>query len=175
MDRLRQQFRNHHAAISVAKTIAPIRSPRRTDRFDHFACVIGSRRKRADALFEWSGSWLKVFVCMNTKILSTERSEVGRVCRRATGAKPIDQQRSCSHGFKRASSGKVVIAWAFEGDCSPSDLVSNTCEVEWPPRSNERIIIPEVDRGAWFPLPEAASYIREEQRGFLSRLEHQLR
>ncbi|RRA50318.1 NUDIX domain-containing protein [Acidipila sp. EB88] len=77
-------------------------------------------------------------------------------------------------GWVQQKSGKVVLAWAFAGDCDPADLVSNTCELEWPPRSKRRIVIPEVDRGAWFPPEEAALYLREEQRPFLLRLAEQL-
>jgi predicted NUDIX family NTP pyrophosphohydrolase len=77
-------------------------------------------------------------------------------------------------GSVRQKSGKVVLAWAFEGDCDPAELVSNTCEVEWPPRSKKRILIPEVDRGAWFSPTNAAIFIREEQRPLLLRLEQQL-
>jgi predicted NUDIX family NTP pyrophosphohydrolase len=73
-------------------------------------------------------------------------------------------------GSVRQKSGKVVTAWAFEGDCDPSLLKSNTCEIEWPPRSGHRIEIPEVDRGRWFSIGEANEYIREEQREFLQRL-----
>lgn len=77
-------------------------------------------------------------------------------------------------GTVRQKSGKVVIAWAFEGDCDPTDLVSNTCEVEWPPRSKKRIVIPEVDQGAWYPPLQAATAIREEQRPLLVALEQDL-
>jgi predicted NUDIX family NTP pyrophosphohydrolase len=77
-------------------------------------------------------------------------------------------------GSIRQKSGKVVFAWAFEGDCDPVQLVSNRCEIEWPPRSGKRIEIPEVDRGEWFALIQAALSIREEQRPFLRRLEQQL-
>src|SRR6202045_1654816 len=38
-------------------------------------------------------------------------------------------------GSVRKKSGKVVIGWAFEGDCDPATLVSNTCTLDWPPRS----------------------------------------
>ena len=78
-------------------------------------------------------------------------------------------------GSVRQKSGKVVVAWAFEGDCDPAQLVSNTCEVTWPPRSTSRITIPEVDRGAWFSLTQAAVFIRDEQRALLLRLQEQLR
>ena len=82
----------------------------------------------------------------------------------------------CAHGpfielgSVRQKSGKVVFAWAFEGDCDPAQLVSNTCEIEWPPRSGKRIEIPEVDRGAWFSPAQAAISLREEQRLLLPRL-----
>src|SRR5438552_11883801 len=46
--------------------------------------------------------------------------------------------------------GKVVSAWAFEGDCDPESVRSNECSVEWPPRSGRTIIVPEVDRAGWF-------------------------
>ncbi len=78
-------------------------------------------------------------------------------------------------GSVRQKSGKVVAAWAFEGNCDPAQLVSNTCEVEWPSRSRKHIVIPEVDRGAWFSLTDAAAVIREEQRPLLLRLQEQIR
>ena len=58
-------------------------------------------------------------------------------------------------GAVQQASGKIVSAWAFAGDCDPARLVSNHCEVEWPPRSGRRIDIPEVDRGGWFSVSEA--------------------
>jgi predicted NUDIX family NTP pyrophosphohydrolase len=73
-------------------------------------------------------------------------------------------------GSVRQKSGKIVIAWAVEGDCDPVKLVSNTCEIEWPPRSGKRMEIPEVDRGCWFGLAEAHTYIREEQGKLLHTL-----
>jgi predicted NUDIX family NTP pyrophosphohydrolase len=73
-------------------------------------------------------------------------------------------------GSIKQKSGKVVSAWGFGGDCDPAELTSNTCEIEWPPRSGRHIEIPEVDRGRWFSMSEANEYIREEQRGLLRRL-----
>jgi predicted NUDIX family NTP pyrophosphohydrolase len=73
-------------------------------------------------------------------------------------------------GSVRQKSGKIVIAWAFEGNFDPGTLVSNTCMIEWPPRSGKRIEIPEVDRGQWYGLAEARTYIREEQLTFLDVL-----
>jgi len=73
-------------------------------------------------------------------------------------------------GTIQQKSGKRVIAWAFEGDCDPAQLKSNTCEIEWPPRSGRRLEIPEVDRGRWFSIDEARGYIREEQGPLLNAL-----
>jgi predicted NUDIX family NTP pyrophosphohydrolase len=73
-------------------------------------------------------------------------------------------------GTIKQKSGKRVMAWAFEGDCNPSHLKSNTCEIEWPPRSGRRLEIPEVDRGRWFSIEEARQYIRVEQRPLLDNL-----
>ena len=73
-------------------------------------------------------------------------------------------------GRVQQKSGKLVTVWAFEGDCDPDQLVSNTCKIEWPPRSGRRMEIPEIDRGRWFNIPEAREYIREEQRRLLAAL-----
>jgi predicted NUDIX family NTP pyrophosphohydrolase len=66
--------------------------------------------------------------------------------------------------------GKIVTAWAFEGDCDPAKMISNLCEVEWPPRSGRIIEIPEADRGAWFTIDEAKEHIKETQIPLLDRL-----
>ncbi|SRR5712691_2491360 len=73
-------------------------------------------------------------------------------------------------GDLRVPSGKIVVAWAFEGDCDPSRLKSNTFSMEWPPRSGRRIEVPEVDRGGWFTIDAARVRILKGQRPFLDRL-----
>lgn len=73
-------------------------------------------------------------------------------------------------GVIRQPSGKQVTAWALEGDFNPASLVSNTCEVEWPPRSGRITTIPEADRGAWFSLDEARRKIFRGQEALLDRL-----
>lgn len=77
-------------------------------------------------------------------------------------------------GSVRQTSGKIVNAWAFEGDCDPEKLKSNFCEIEWPPRSGKKKEIPEVDRGAWFTLHQARAKILSSQFGFLDVLEQKL-
>lgn len=66
--------------------------------------------------------------------------------------------------------GKVVSAWAIEGDCDPSSIRSNSFTMEWPPRSGKKASFPEVDRAAWFPLDQAREKILKGQIGFLDRL-----
>jgi predicted NUDIX family NTP pyrophosphohydrolase len=78
-------------------------------------------------------------------------------------------------GTVRQAGGKLVSAWAFEGDCDPRRLTSNSCMVEWPPRSGRTIEIPEVDRGAWYPLSAAKSSILKSQQPFLDVLGTKLR
>ncbi len=78
-------------------------------------------------------------------------------------------------GVIKQKSGKLVIAWAFEGNCDPHLLRSNHCQIEWPPQSKQLIEIPEVDRGAWFTLTEANERILKSQQPFLERLESIIR
>jgi predicted NUDIX family NTP pyrophosphohydrolase len=73
-------------------------------------------------------------------------------------------------GSIKQAGGKIVAAWAFEGDCDPAKMSSNTCEVEWPPRSGRLIEIPEADRGAWFLIDEAKERIKSTQIPLLDRL-----
>lgn len=77
-------------------------------------------------------------------------------------------------GEIRQKSGKHVRGWAIAGELDPQTMVSNTCEVEWPPRSGKRITIPEVDRAAWFGLDEAREKINPGQVPLIDRLEELL-
>jgi predicted NUDIX family NTP pyrophosphohydrolase len=73
-------------------------------------------------------------------------------------------------GEVKQAGGKVVTAWAAEGDYDPEKLVSNQCQLEWPPRSGRIIDVPEVDRAAWFPIGEARERLLKSQQPFLDRL-----
>lgn len=73
-------------------------------------------------------------------------------------------------GSVTQASGKIVLAWACEGNFDAAKLVSNKCEIEWPPRSGRRITIPEVDRGGWFSIAEAKDRILDGQQPFLEKL-----
>jgi predicted NUDIX family NTP pyrophosphohydrolase len=66
--------------------------------------------------------------------------------------------------------GKVISAWAIEGDCCAADARSNTFSLEWPPRSGKMQDFPEVDRAEWFAIEHAYSRILKDQVGFLNRL-----
>ncbi|HET9723154.1 MAG TPA: NUDIX domain-containing protein [Actinomycetota bacterium] len=77
-------------------------------------------------------------------------------------------------GQIRQRSGKVVLAWAVEGELDPDTAVSNTFEMEWPPRSGRMQAFPEIDRVTWFGLPEARETIKAAQAPFLDRLEASL-
>jgi len=73
-------------------------------------------------------------------------------------------------GEVRQKAGKVVTAWAVEGDFDPATLRSNTFEIEWPPRSGRRATFPELDRAAWFDLSTARTRIVAAQAVLLDRL-----
>ena len=73
-------------------------------------------------------------------------------------------------GELRQPSGKVITAWAHEGDFPAEDLRSNLFSMEWPPKSGKMQEFPEVDRAAWFGLDEAREKLIPGQCGFLDRL-----
>ena len=68
-------------------------------------------------------------------------------------------------------SGKIITAWAFEGDCDASAIQSNTFVMEWPPRSGRQQEFPEVDRVGWFPIRVAKEKVTKGQVGFLEEVE----
>ena len=70
----------------------------------------------------------------------------------------------------RQPGGKMVYAWAVEGDVDADNVKSNDFEMEWPPKSGRKQRFPEVDRGAWFALDEARSRIMTGQRPILEEL-----
>jgi predicted NUDIX family NTP pyrophosphohydrolase len=70
-------------------------------------------------------------------------------------------------------SGKLVVAWAVQGNLDPSAAVSNTYEVEWPPHSGRIESFPEIDRVEWFSL-DARLRLKAAQVPFLDRLHEAL-
>ena len=66
--------------------------------------------------------------------------------------------------------GKLVSAWAIEGDLDADTIKSNTFTMQWPPRSGRLAEFPEVDRAGWFPVPEARQKMLKGQVGFVDQL-----
>jgi predicted NUDIX family NTP pyrophosphohydrolase len=74
----------------------------------------------------------------------------------------------------KQKAGKVVHAWALEGDCEPEALRSNTFPLEWPPRSGKRVEFPEVDRAEFFELEKAREKINPAQSALLEELQRRV-
>jgi predicted NUDIX family NTP pyrophosphohydrolase len=74
-------------------------------------------------------------------------------------------------GEVRQSGGKLVRAWALEGDLDTSSIASNTFEMEWPPKSGKIQTFPEVDRAEWFGIETARTKLHKGQVVLMSHLE----
>lgn len=85
-------------------------------------------------------------------------------------APSLDPDGLIELGSIRQKAGKVVHAWAAEGEFDPAELSSNSFELEWPPRSGARREFPEVDRAEWFDLAEALRKLIAAQGPFVERL-----
>ena len=70
----------------------------------------------------------------------------------------------------RQKGGKIVFCYATEGDIDPGSIVSNTFEMEWPPKSGRKQSFPEVDKAGWFNAATAKSKIIESQYAFINEL-----
>lgn len=87
------------------------------------------------------------------------------------GIKPVG--KAIALGSVRQKGGKIVHAWAVEGDLPEGfEAKSNTFDLEWPPHSGTVQSFPEVDRAAFFSLEEAARKINPAQKAFLDHLQH---
>jgi len=71
----------------------------------------------------------------------------------------------------KQKSGKIVYAWAVEGDVDVSKIKSNEFEMEWPPKSGKMKSFPEIDKAAWFNLNEAKKKIIDAQSSLIRELE----
>jgi predicted NUDIX family NTP pyrophosphohydrolase len=91
-----------------------------------------------------------------------------REFREETGFEPAGPYLDLGEITQRA--GKVVRAWAFEGDCDPTALVSLPVPIEWPPRSGRTLPVPELDRVQFFAIDEARRMINPAQVTWLDRL-----
>ncbi len=77
-------------------------------------------------------------------------------------------------GSIKQAGGKVVTAWAGEGDVDPAEIVPGSFDLEWPKGSGQVQQFPELDRVAWFGMDEAAQKLVAAQREFLDRLAERL-
>jgi predicted NUDIX family NTP pyrophosphohydrolase len=75
----------------------------------------------------------------------------------------------------RQAGGKVVHAWAVEGNCEAESIKSNSFILEWPPRSGQRKTFSEVDRAGWFSLELARGKILRGQLKLLDELQRILK
>jgi predicted NUDIX family NTP pyrophosphohydrolase len=78
-------------------------------------------------------------------------------------------------GSVKQKNGKVVTAWAVEGDLDADSVRSNTFTMEWPPRSGQTAEFPEIDRAEWFFADEAREKLVAAQSEFVNRLLERLR
>jgi predicted NUDIX family NTP pyrophosphohydrolase len=69
---------------------------------------------------------------------------------------------------------KTIRAWLVDGDLDPTEIRSNTFEMEWPPRSGRQRSFPEVDRAAWCDLETAATRLHKGQRPLIALIEAEL-
>lgn len=86
------------------------------------------------------------------------------------GTLPPSTDGAVALGEVRQRNGKLVTAWAIEADFDADAIVSNTFEIEWPPRSGRRREFPEIDRAAWFDLATARTKMIAGQDALLDRL-----
>jgi predicted NUDIX family NTP pyrophosphohydrolase len=84
---------------------------------------------------------------------------------------PVPAGELTALGWVKQRSGKIVHAWAVEGDLDTSTMKSNDIELPWPPLSGRTRRWPEVDRHVYYGIPEARRRIKETQQPFLDRLE----
>ncbi len=84
---------------------------------------------------------------------------------------PLPDETALAMGSIVQNGGKTVHAWAVRGELDPELAYSNTFSMAWPPGSGEVREFPEIDRVAWFDVPEARRRIKAAQAPFLDRLE----
>lgn len=77
-------------------------------------------------------------------------------------------------GTVKNKGGKLIYAWALEGDFEPASLKSNTFSLEWPPKSGRMREFPEIDRAAFFALPDAEPKMHAAELPLLERLRARL-
>ena len=112
------------------------------------------------------GAWTipKGLVAPGEPLLAAARREF----QEETGIVP--QEPFIPLGSVRQKAGKIIHAWAWEGDADPTTIVSNTMQYEWPRGSGRWVDFPEVDRCAWFSPDAARSRLNPAQAELIDRL-----
>jgi predicted NUDIX family NTP pyrophosphohydrolase len=90
-----------------------------------------------------------------------------------TGLKP--EGEFLELGSVKQKSGKTIFAWAFEGDCDPSSLKSNTFTIEWPPKSGRQREFPEIDQARFFTVAQSKVKMHPVEFPLVLRLQELLR
>ncbi len=75
----------------------------------------------------------------------------------------------------KQKAGKIVYAWAFQGNINANTITSNTFTVEWPPKSNKLVTYPEIDKAAWFTADIARIKINPSQVALIDDLKSKLK
>lgn len=100
------------------------------------------------------------------ELLAVAKREFGEETGHVIGS----NARTLELGSIKQRGGKTVWAWAVEGDMDPAEAWSNTFKMEWPPRSDIFIDVPELDRVAWFTPEEARIAVNHAQIDLIDRL-----
>jgi predicted NUDIX family NTP pyrophosphohydrolase len=103
-------------------------------------------------------------------LLAVARREFAEEVGHSAPSRQPDGSAPISLGTIVQKGGKLVHAWAIEGDVDPATARSNMFELEWPPRSGRRAAFPEIDRVAWFAPAEARRRVKPAQIPFIDRL-----
>jgi predicted NUDIX family NTP pyrophosphohydrolase len=75
----------------------------------------------------------------------------------------------------KQKAGKIITAWAVKGNVDENRIISNTFEIEWPPKSGKMRAFPEIDKAEWFGIADARDKINPGQVGLLDELIHKLK
>lgn len=93
------------------------------------------------------------------------REEIGQAC---------PEGEFIDLGSIKLASGKIISAWAIEGDLDVSIIKSNLFELEWPPKSGQLQQYPEIDQANWYPIDKAPEKLHKGQSEFIGRLAEKL-
>jgi predicted NUDIX family NTP pyrophosphohydrolase len=107
---------------------------------------------------------------LDEDLLAVARREFAEEVGQPAPARQPDGSAPIPLGTIVQKGGKLVHAWAIEGDIDPARARSNTFEMEWPPHSGLRETFPEIDRVAWFAPAEARRRVKAAQIPFIDRL-----